>query len=59
MIVQCERCNLEYDDLDHLTYCPHNWFPKAKSFEEICEINDQAEGLAPGTTKKAIESIIH
>lgn len=26
----CDLCNEEYDDLDHLTYCPHTWFPDVK-----------------------------
>ena len=26
----CEHCTKEYDDLDHMTYCPHPWFPDWK-----------------------------
>lgn len=27
----CDLCNTAYDDLDHLTYCPHTWFPDVKT----------------------------
>ena len=30
MKVTCEHCTKEYDDLDHMTYCPHPWFPDVK-----------------------------
>jgi hypothetical protein len=26
----CDLCDTDYDDLDHLTYCPHAWFPDVK-----------------------------
>jgi hypothetical protein len=26
----CDLCDTEYNDLDHLTYCPHAWFPDVK-----------------------------
>lgn len=26
----CEQCQTTYDDLDHLTVCPHEWFPDVK-----------------------------
>jgi hypothetical protein len=27
----CDLCNTAYDDVDHLTYCPHTWFPDVKT----------------------------
>ncbi len=26
MIRTCDKCGKRYDDLDHLTYCPHDYF---------------------------------
>ena len=27
MIVTCQECKTEYDDVDHWTSCPHEYFP--------------------------------
>lgn len=26
MLVKCNECNEDYDDLDHWTTCPHDYF---------------------------------
>lgn len=56
MIVTCEKCKAIYEDIDHLTYCPHDYFEKL-SFEEICEKNDVTEGLPIGTTATLIKAM--
>jgi hypothetical protein len=58
MIVTCDKCKTTYDDLDHLTYCPHAYFEKARSIEELCELNDLAQGLPDGTTKDQIDKFL-
>lgn len=35
MIVKCDQCNLEYDDFDHLTYCPHARFSVSEDVKQL------------------------
>ena len=37
MLVQCETCQLEYDDVYRLTYCPHG------RFEMRCKVTIKGE----------------
>jgi hypothetical protein len=40
MIVKCDKCDLEYDDFDHLIYCPHARFSVSPSVRKM-----QDEGM--------------
>lgn len=35
----CSECDSVYDDVNHLTFCPHQWFPDKRSaeFQRILE----------------------
>jgi hypothetical protein len=35
MIVKCDKCQLIYDDFDHLTYCPHKRFGVSPSVKQM------------------------
>lgn len=35
MIRKCKECSKIYDDFDHLTICPHKYFPSGKAYEEL------------------------
>jgi hypothetical protein len=47
MIVSCEKCKLEYDDFDHLTYCPHDRFAISKSVREMQERGELRQDSGP------------
>lgn len=50
MVVTCPTCKMEYDDLDHSTICPHDYFPmrtlavrgdgETKMCTSVQELND-------------------
>lgn len=35
MITKCKKCNKQYDDFDHLSYCPHERFAVSQSVREM------------------------
>jgi hypothetical protein len=35
MIVKCDQCNLEYDDFDHITFCPHARFSASEDIRQL------------------------
>ena len=37
MVVRCEQCGREYDDFDHLIYCPHDRFGVSPSVKKMQE----------------------
>lgn len=51
MVRLCGSCGKRYDDLDHLTICPHNWFPDVKKSpykEELDKLMDDYIRLGYG-----------
>lgn len=48
MIVICGKCNLSYDDLDHWTTCPHDYFsdPKEPVWQPMCWHKPSMEWVA-------------
>lgn len=44
MIVRCEKCNREYDDGTHITFCPHDRFIS----DEAAQRKDLAYSIAEG-----------
>jgi hypothetical protein len=45
MIIKCEKCNMIYDDFDHLTYCPHERFgisPVVKAMQKRGELRQDS-----------------
>jgi len=46
MTVTCEKCGKQYDDVYHLTYCPHD------SFEMACTVvNGKGEVVGVATIR--------
>jgi hypothetical protein len=35
MMVICDQCKLEYDDFDHLTFCPHERFSASPDIRKL------------------------
>lgn len=58
MIVTCEKCHKEYNDFDHWTYCPHEYFPESLTLEEIYLHNDKVNKVPEGTTEKYIKTFL-
>jgi hypothetical protein len=45
MIVECNQCSKEYDDFDHMTYCPHPRFsasPDVKRMQKRGELRQDS-----------------
>ena len=49
----CDDCHKAYDDFDHLTYCPHDYFEKPKSIEEILSL------LSPEERESFEREVLH
>ena len=37
MRVRCDKCKLEYDDIFHWTYCPHDYFEPSESAKKFLD----------------------
>ena len=55
MNVTCEKCGEEYDDLDHWTYCPHEYFQMrtmahAHGKSKLCTSLEELDEFLKGDT---------
>ncbi len=48
----CDECGERYDDLDHLTYCPHDYFLMNTVYGRM------KDGLYEETTVHSVEELL-
>lgn len=53
----CEKCNMQYDDYDHWTYCPHDYFPPSPDVQAMMDRGELPPPSGPeGDPRPASES---